>query len=103
MIHLDLNGENFNSIKAEVKSAVGRADAVVETDDTVYAFEFKLGAGTQQTTTDAALLQIDDKGYLIPYTATGKKLVKIGVLFDHEKKTIGEYAVKELFLNSLDI
>ena len=45
----------------EVRSAAGRADAVVETDDAVYVFEFKLDGSA-----NVALKQIDDKGYLIP-------------------------------------
>lgn len=77
-------------------SAAGRADAVVETGDAVYVFEFKLnGNGTAED----ALRQIDDKGYLIPYSTktaadgTPKKLFKIGVSFDEEKRTIGEWKI----------
>ena len=80
----------------EVRSAAGRADAVVETDDAVYVFEFKLDGYA-----DEALKQIDDKGYLIPYSATltengtPKKLVKIGANFDKEKRTLGEWKIVE--------
>ena len=78
----------------EVRSAAGRANAVVETDDAVYVFEFKLDGSA-----DEALKQIDDKGYLIPYSATlaengtPKKLVKIGANFDKEKRTLGEWKI----------
>jgi hypothetical protein len=65
-------------VVAEPRFAVGRADAVVITDDTVYVFEFKLtGNGTAET----ALKQIDDRGYLIPFTAGNRRLVKIGAEF----------------------
>lgn len=83
-------------VRCEEKSAAGRADVVVETDTAVYAFEFKLsGNGSAKD----ALRQIDDKGYLIPYSATRsadgtlKKLYRIGVSFDPEKRTIGEWVV----------
>ena len=75
-----------------------RADAVVETADAVYVFEFKLDSFA---TVDDALKQIDDKGYLIPYSVTmakdgsPKKLFKIGVAFDLEKRTIGEWKFVE--------
>jgi hypothetical protein len=73
---------------AEVRSAAGRADAVVTTPDAVYVFEFKLsGGGTAQD----ALRQIDEKGYLIPYVAAGKKLVKIGAVFDAATRTLGSW------------
>ena len=50
--------------EAEVKSARGRADAVVKTPKFIYVFEFKLNG-----TAEEALKQIDEKGYLIPYQA----------------------------------
>ena len=85
-------------VRTEECSAAGRADAVVETADAVYMFEFKLD---KSATVDDALKQIDDKGYLIPYSVTmakdgnPKKLFKIGVTFDQEKRTIGEWKVVE--------
>ncbi|MDR0687627.1 MAG: ATP-binding protein, partial [Prevotellaceae bacterium] len=62
-------------VKVEPHSSTGRADAVVVTPDAVYAFEFKL---SERASARAALRQIDKKGYLKPYAASGKKLVKVG-------------------------
>ena len=39
--------------------------------------------------------QIDDKGYLIPYSADGKRLVKVGINYDSDKRTIGEWKIVE--------
>ena len=75
--------------EAEVRSAKGRADAVVKTTDYIYVFEFKLDG-----TVDEAIRQIDDKGYLIPYTADGRKLVKVGVSFSREERNLGEWVIK---------
>jgi hypothetical protein len=73
---------------AEVRGAQGRADAVVTTQDTVYVFEFKLaGNGTVED----ALKQIEDKGYLIPYSAGGRKLVRVGARFDPATRTLGDW------------
>ena len=41
------------------------------------------------------LKQIDDKGNLITYSADGKRLYKIGVNYDSQQRTIGEWIVKE--------
>jgi hypothetical protein len=61
---------------------------VVARKDTVYVFEFKLsGNGTAEE----VLAQIDGKGYLLPYSAEGKRLVKVGVEFDREQRTIGRW------------
>jgi hypothetical protein len=77
--------------QAEVASAAGRSDMVVIRKDTVYVFEFKLSGNA---TAEEALQQIDGKGYLLPYSAEGKRLVKIGVEFDRKKRTIGKWIHK---------
>lgn len=76
-------------IQAEVRSAAGRADAIVITDDSVYAFEFKLSDADSEDRVEAALQQIDRKGYLIPYIADGRRLVKVGAAFDKTTRTLG--------------
>ena len=76
-------------IQAEVKSAIGRADAVCRTKDRVYVFEFKVDGSA-----DEALRQIDDKGYLIPYKCEeGLRLVKVGVNISTATRTIDSWKV----------
>ena len=72
----------------EKENSRGRADIIVETDDYVYIFEFKLDG-----TAAEALKQIDDKGYAEPYAADSRKLFKVGVSFSSEKKNIAEWEV----------
>ena len=45
---------------------------------------------------EEALRQIDDKGYLIPYAADGKRLVKVGINYDSQKRTIGDWKIAEI-------
>jgi len=78
-------------IVAEQVSAVGRADAVVVTADTVYAFEFKL---TEKGTAEDAIKQIDNKGYLVPYIAGRKKLVKIGAEFSTKDRGLSRWVIE---------
>ena len=73
---------------AEVRTARGRADAVVKTPDYIYVFEFKLDGSAEQ-----ALRQIDEKGYLLPYTSDGRQPVKVGVSFDAEQRNLGEWLI----------
>jgi hypothetical protein len=62
--------------------------AVVITGKQIYVFEFKLaGSGTAED----ALQQIDDKGYLLPYTAGARQLVKVGAEFDSATRTLGRW------------
>ena len=79
-------------VEAEPRFAAGRADVVVATADTVYVFEFKL---TGNGTAEDALKQIDDKGYLIPFTAGNKKLVKVGAEFCAEERSLSRWVIGE--------
>ena len=77
-------------IQSEVKSAVGRADAVCRTKDRIYVFEFKVDGSAED-----ALRQIDDKGYLIPYKAEdGMELVKVGVNISTQTRTVDSWKVE---------
>ena len=77
-------------MRVEEDSATGRADAVVYMPDAVYVLELKYDGSAEE-----AIKQIDDKGYLIPYSADGKRLFKIGVNYDSNQRTIGNWIVKE--------
>ncbi|GHV38165.1 ATPase AAA [Spirochaetia bacterium] len=77
--------------QAELRSARGRADLAVTTKDTVYLFEFKLADRDSDDLVEAALKQIDEKGYLVPYTAGEKKPVKIGAVFNTLSRTLGKW------------
>ena len=77
-------------MRVEEDSAAGRADAVVHLPEAVFVFELKYDGSAEE-----ALKQIDNKGYLIPYSAEGKKLYKIGVNYDSKLRTIGNWMVEE--------
>jgi hypothetical protein len=98
-------------VQAEVQSASGRCDLVVRTEvagagaldnispsakgEILYVFELKFSRKGAEHTAQEALEQIDNKGYLIPYTASGCKLVKIGAVFDQETRTVSEWETTE--------
>lgn len=83
------------------------------TKDRVYVFEFKVDGSAEE-----ALRQIDEKGYLIPYrlegterceatsvaepaeaigigSASGKRLVKVGVNISTQTRTIESWKIAE--------
>jgi hypothetical protein len=78
-------------VQAEVKTAAGRADAVIKTADTIYVFEFKMA---NHGTAENALEQIDAKDYLIPYAADGRKLVKIGAEFSGKERGLSRWIIR---------
>ena len=77
-------------VHTEVHSAEGRADCIVETDAYVYIFEFK-----RDGTADEALSQIEEKGYAAPYAADSRRLIRVGVSFDSEKRILKEWKTIE--------
>ncbi len=76
-------------VRTQVKCAGGRADMVVWMPDTVYVFELKV-SGTAQD----ALRQIDDRHYAIPYRATDRQVVKVGVKFDPATRVPTDWAIE---------
>ena len=40
-------------------------------------------------------MMIFEKGYLIPYSADGKRLFKIGVNYDSNQRTISDWKIKK--------
>ena len=77
-------------VQTQVKTCRGRADMVMYTTKAIYVFELKINKPAQE-----ALEQIDEKGYMIPYTADGRKLIKCGISFSTETRTIEEWVIKE--------
>ena len=75
-------------VHTEVHCATGRADCIVEFQDKVYIFEFKL---TSNETAENAVKQNKEKGYADKYSGSGKKIIAIGSSFDEEKRTIKDW------------
>ncbi|MCO6493563.1 MAG: AAA family ATPase, partial [Phaeodactylibacter sp.] len=76
-------------IQSEVRSAKGRCDALVQTGDCIYAFEFKLDKSAEE-----ALKQIREKGYLAPYVDSPKEKIAVGVNFSSEEDRVVEWKVE---------
>ena len=75
-------------VKTQVRCAGGRTDMVVWMPDTTYVFEMKVNGTAQE-----ALEQIDSKNYALPYQSEGKRVVKVGVSFDAERRTPQEWLI----------
>jgi hypothetical protein len=74
--------------RTQVKCAGGRIDFVVFMPDTTYVFELKVNGTAQE-----ALDQINSKNYALPYQTEERKVIKVGVAFDRETMTVGEWLV----------
>jgi hypothetical protein len=73
-------------VRTQVKTSSGRIDMVVDMPDVIYIFELK-----KSGTSAKALEQINQKGYAIPFETDGRKIVKVGVTFDANTRTISDW------------
>ena len=76
-------------VEVEVHTPTGRVDIVMKTDKALYLFELKLNMSAQ-----AAMKQIDLKDYASKFALSGLPIVKVGINFDPERRTIGDWKVE---------
>ena len=72
----------------EVRTPTGRVDMVMRTDKALYLFELKINKSAA-----AAMKQIDLKDYSSKFVLSGLPIVKVGINFDPERRTIGDWKV----------
>ncbi len=77
-------------VDVEVRTPKGRVDVVMRTADTLYVIELKLGKSV-----DAAMAQINLKNYPERFALSGLPVVKVGISFDAEKHTLGDWIIEE--------
>lgn len=88
----------LNSIvDTEVKSVLGRADVVIQTNADIFVLELKV-----DDTAENALQQIDSKGYTIPYEADGRKLTKCGICISSSARNITHWRATDVGGNVVD-
>jgi hypothetical protein len=67
----------------EVHTANGRMDSVIFAGGYIYILEFKVDKPVED-----ALWQIEEKDYAAIYADSGKKMIKIGIVFSREQRNI---------------
>ena len=72
----------------EVRTPTGRVDMVMRTDKVLYLFELKINKSAA-----AAMKQIDLKDYPARFAMCGLPIVKVGINFDADKRTIGDWEI----------
>ena len=84
-IIMELLGEY---VQAERSTSNGRIDLLIQTKDYIYIVELKI-----DNTADAALHQIEEKGYARPFAGDPRKLFKIGVSFSTVNRRIEDWKI----------
>ena len=76
--------------QSEVNTSKGRLDCILFAPKKIFIIEFKVDESAEK-----ALAQINEKGYAEPYRTDGRPIVKIGVNFSSEERTIEGWKVEE--------
>ena len=77
-------------VRTEVHSSVGRSDVEVETADSIYIFEFKVGGKPQD-----AITQIKESGYADKHKASNKNIFLIGASISRNKRSLSKWVVEK--------
>ena len=75
-------------VQVERTTSNGRIDLLLQTKDYIYLIELKI-----DNTAEAALQQIEDKGYARPFADDPRRLFKIGVSFSTKNRRIEDWKV----------
>ena len=75
----------------EKQNSKGRADIIIETDNDIFIFEFKLDKSAAE-----ALEQIEEMQYALPYQDDKRKVHKIGVNISSTSRTVDEWLVVDM-------
>ena len=78
-------------VDVEVHTPTGRVDIVMKTAKALYLFELKLNKSAQ-----AAMEQINLKDYASKFALSGLPIVKVGINFDPERRTIGDWKIEHV-------
>lgn len=76
-------------VDVEVRTPKGRVDMVMRTPTTLYVVELKLNR-----TADIALEQINLRNYPERFALCGLPIVKVGINFDSERHTLGDWVIE---------
>ena len=76
-------------VNTQLKCSRGRMDVVVKMPDTVYVLELKTRGSAQE-----ALAQINEKSYALPFKTEDRKVVKAGLLFDQESRSLADWVIE---------
>ena len=76
-------------VKTEYHTSNGRIDIVFDTDKYVYVIELK-----RDQSPEVALKQIEERGYDRPFLASGKEIIRLGINFSSETRTVDGWKVK---------
>ena len=89
-IILSLLGQ-YRQLDVEVHTPTGRVDMVMQTPKALYLFELKLNQSAA-----VAMQQIDLRDYASKFALTGLPIVKVGINFDTDRRTLSDWQIESV-------
>lgn len=75
-------------LRVEVPTAIGRSDAIIETQNYIYLIEYKVDKNPE-----VALQQIEQKNYAASYHSDPRKLIKVGINFSSASRGLESWKI----------
>lgn len=75
-------------VDIEVRTPRGRVDMVLRTSTTLYVIELKIDSSAE-----VAMKQIDLKEYPSRFALSGLPVVRVGINFDSDRRTLGDWKI----------
>ena len=75
-------------VSSQVRTSQRRIDIQLSTDTTVFVLELKLDRPASE-----AMAQIENKGYMIPFSADERNIIKAGISFSTQSRTLAEWVI----------
>lgn len=75
--------------QAEFHTSYGRIDMVLQTNDYIYIFEFKINLPAK-----IGAKQIEEHDYALPFASDPRKLFKVAVSFNTQKRNVDDWTIK---------
>jgi hypothetical protein len=75
-------------VSSQVRTSQGRIDILLSTDTTIFVLELKLDRPATE-----AMEQIENKGYMIPFSADKRNIIKAGISFSTQSRTLAEWVI----------
>ena len=84
-------------VSTEYHTSRGRIDVLVKTPKFIYIMELKRDGSAAE-----AMRQIENREYAIPFSSDGRQIVKIGINFSSESRTITDWLIERQSVLSPD-
>ncbi|MCP4401528.1 MAG: ATP-binding protein [bacterium] len=90
IFYLIMSASGMAEAQSSMLTCDGRIDLVLRSPETIYIIEFKCNQSAE-----AALQQIQEKGYADRFRSGAQRIMRVGINFDKEQRNIAEWKIQQ--------